>query len=95
MGIFFLFFFSVHKQSWVIYFPFLIAGRNLVTKTGLSGNQKTVLSHCIFWQLLRQKSVGRNIFVVCKEHILYEFWVCLGTFVFAGSDGHFGVWLYL
>jgi hypothetical protein len=38
MGIFC--FLSVHKQSWVIYFPFLIAGRNLVTKTGLSGNQK-------------------------------------------------------
>jgi hypothetical protein len=34
------FFLSVHKQSWVMYFPFLIAGRNLVTKTGLSGNQK-------------------------------------------------------
>jgi hypothetical protein len=36
------FFLSVHKQSWVIYFPFLIAGRNLgnETKTGLSGNQK-------------------------------------------------------
>ena len=40
MGIFFIYFVSVHKQSWVIYFPFLIAARNLVTKTGLSGNQK-------------------------------------------------------
>jgi hypothetical protein len=33
-------FLSVHKRSRVIYFPFLNAGRNLVTKTGLSGNQK-------------------------------------------------------
>ena len=33
-------FLSVHKQSGDIYFPFLIAGRNLVTKTCLSGNQK-------------------------------------------------------
>ena len=39
-GYFFYFFLSVHKQSWVIYFQFLIAGRNLVAKTGLSGNQK-------------------------------------------------------
>jgi hypothetical protein len=39
MGIF-SFFLSVHKQNWVIYFPFLIVGGNLVTKTGLSGNLK-------------------------------------------------------
>jgi hypothetical protein len=39
-GYLFVFFFYLYINSWVIYFPFLIAGINLVTKTGLSGNQK-------------------------------------------------------